>query len=180
MTSGHLVTYGDLSLLRDVDPYRLVHARRKFISVLSCEHFGVHYDTIFTVGYFQGGIPYLTCLLTEDGAQQALLCRKFCLSLRSHLSDKDITCTDFRTDADDASLVKIFQSVVTDTRDISCDLLRSQFCISRLCLIFLDMDRSVHVILYQSLAQQDSVLVVVTFPCHESDQRVLSESHLSA
>ena len=41
------------------------------------------------------------------------------------------------------------------------------------------MNRSVY-ILHQSLAEQYGILVVVTFPGHETDKRVLSECQLSA
>ena len=151
MASCHLISDGDLSLLRDVDAHCLVHARRQLITVLPREHLRIHNDAILTVRHFQGSIPYLARLLAEDRAEEPLLCGQLCLSLRSHLSDKDIPCAHFRADADDTSLVKIFQGIVAHARDISCDLLRSELCISRLCLIFLDMDRSIYVILYQSL-----------------------------
>ena len=41
------------------------------------------------------------------------------------------------------------------------------------------MDRSIYIILYQTLTQKNSILVVITFPCHEADQRVLSKCQLT-
>ena len=41
------------------------------------------------------------------------------------------------------------------------------------------MDGCINIILYQTLAQKNSILVVVTFPGHESDQRVLAECQLT-
>ena len=41
------------------------------------------------------------------------------------------------------------------------------------------MDRCINIILYQTLAQKNGILVVVTFPGHESDQRVLTECQLT-
>ena len=37
------------------------------------------------------------------------------------------------------------------------------------------MNRGINIILYQTLRDQDSILVVITFPFHESDQRVLTK-----
>ena len=41
------------------------------------------------------------------------------------------------------------------------------------------MDRGVDIVTYQTLADEDCILVVVAFPCHESDQRVLAECDLA-
>ena len=41
------------------------------------------------------------------------------------------------------------------------------------------MDRCIYIVLNKALGKQNSILVVVTFPCHEADQRVLAESKLS-
>ena len=56
----------------------------------------------------------------------------------------------------------------------------SKFRITGLCLVLFDVNRGVHIFLYQTLAQQDSILVVITFPGHKSDQRIFTECHLSA
>ena len=41
------------------------------------------------------------------------------------------------------------------------------------------MDRRINVISYDSLIYENSVLVVITFPCGESDENVTSESKLT-
>ena len=41
------------------------------------------------------------------------------------------------------------------------------------------MDRGVDIILHKALRQKDGILVIVAFPCHESDQRVLAERKLA-
>ena len=38
VTTGHLVTYGDLTFLSDVDSYGLVYARSKLIAIFSCKY----------------------------------------------------------------------------------------------------------------------------------------------
>ena len=131
------------------------------------------------MGYFKGSITYLSCLLTKDGTKETLLSSKLCLSLRSNLTNKDITGTYLSTDTDDTTLIQIFQSVIADTRNITCDLFRSQLGITGFCLIFLDMDRCINIVLYKSLAEQNGILVVITFPGHKSDQRVLTKRKLT-
>ena len=119
-------------------------------------------------------VTNLTCLLTEDGAKKSLLCSQLCFSLRSYLTDKDITGTNLSTDTDDSALIKILECIITDTRNISCDLFRSKLRITGFYFVFLNMNRCIHIILYQALAKKNGILVVITFPGHESDQRVLA------
>ena len=97
--------------------------------------------------YFKGSITYLSCLLTKDGTKETLLSSKLCLSLRSNLTNKDITGTYLSTDTDDTTLIQILQSVIADTRNVTCDLFRSQLGITGFCLIFLDMDRCINIIM---------------------------------
>ena len=163
MTTSHLITNGDLSLLCNINTYCLIYSRAQLIAVLSCKYLGIYDNTIFTVGYFKGSITYLSCLLTKDGTKETLLSSKLCLSLRSNLTNKDITGTYLSTDTDDTTLIQIFQSVIADTRNITCDLFRSQLGITGFCLIFLDMDRCINIVLYKSLAKQNGILVVITF-----------------
>ena len=42
------------------------------------------------------------------------------------------------------------------------------------------MHRSIHILLYQPLAEKNRILIVVTFPGHKSDQRVFAKSNLTA
>ena len=131
------------------------------------------------MGHFQGGVPHLSGLLAEDGPEQSLLRRELCLSLGSYLAHQDISRTDFRSDADDSSLIQILQGVLAYAGHVPGDLLRSQLGIPGFRLILLDVDGSVHILLHQPLAEQYGILVVVALPGHESDQRVLAQGDLS-
>ena len=42
------------------------------------------------------------------------------------------------------------------------------------------MDRGEYIISDQSFGKQDGILIVIAFPCHESDQRILAQTELSA
>ncbi len=179
MTACHLVSYGDLSLLGNVNADCLVHTRSQLVAVFPGEYTGVHHDTVLAVGNLQGGVSHLTGLLTEDCPQKPFLRGQLRLSLRCYLSYQDIPGTNLRADADDTSVVQILQGVVTYAGNIPCDLLRPQLRIPGLRLIFFNMNGCVHIVHNKSLTQKNRVLVIVTLPGHESDQWILSKGDLS-
>ena len=179
VTACHLIANADLALLGDVAAHHLAHAGLQLVAVLRGEHLDVHDDTVSAVGHTQGGITHFACLLAEDGAQQALLGGQLGLALRGDLADQNIAALDLGTDADDAALVQILQSVLRDVGDITGDLLGSQLGVAGLRLVLLNMNGGVHVLAHDLLVQQDGVLVVVTFPGHEADQGVLAQRDLA-
>ena len=179
MTSCHFIADRDFSLLCNINTYRLIHSRSQLIAVLTGKYLGVYDNTILAVRYLQRGITHLTCLFTEDRPQQALLCSQLSLSLRSNLSDQNVTGTYLSTDTDNSALVQILQCVIADTRNISCDLFRPELCITCLCLIFFNMNGCIDIVHNKLFTQENCVLVVVAFPRHESDQRVLTKCDLS-
>ena len=125
--------------------------------------------------YFKGVVPYLSCLFAEDSAKQSFLCGKLCFSLWSYLTYEDIARMYLCTDADDTVLVKVFKSVLADIGDISCYLLGSELGFSCLCFEVFDVDRCILILFYKVLVEQYGVLVVIAFPGHEADKRVLTE-----
>ncbi len=129
--------------------------------------------------HLKRSITHLTCLLAENRTDKSLLRGKLGFALRRNLADQNIAGTDFRTDADNTVVVEILERIIADTRNISCNLFRSELGVSRLGLILLNMQRSIDIFLYKTLADKDSVLVVVAFPCHEADQRVLAKAELT-
>ncbi len=151
MTSGHLVTDRNLSLLRNVDTNRLVHTGGQLIAVFSGEYPGIHNNTVLAVRNLQRGVTDFSCLFSENRTKQTLLGGQLGLSLRSYLSDEDISGTYLRTDADNAALIQILQRIIADTGNILCDLLRSELGVAGLALVLFDMDGGVHVITHQTL-----------------------------
>ena len=131
------------------------------------------------MGHTQGGIADLAGLLTEDGAQQALLGGQLGFALRGDLADKDVAGLDLGTNADDAAVVQILQCVIADIRDVAGDLLGSELGVAGLGLIFFNVDGGVNILADELLVQQDGVLVVVAFPGHEADQSVLAKADLT-
>ena len=102
------------------------------------------------MGYLQGGIPYLTCLLTEDSTEQPLLGSQLGLPFRSYFSYQNIACTNLCADSDNSSLIEIFQRFITHARNVSGDLFRSQLGVTGLCLIFFNMNGCIHIVHNQS------------------------------
>ena len=130
MTSCHLVSDGDLSLLSYIASYYLVNSGRKLVAVISCEYLNIYNGTCLAVRNLEGVVSYLSCLLTEDSSEKSFLCGQLGLALRCYLTNKDIARTDLGTYPDDTVLVQILQSVLTNVGDVSCDLLGSELGIS--------------------------------------------------
>ena len=131
------------------------------------------------VRHLQAGVPDLPGLLTEDRAQQPLLRGQLGLALGRDLADQDVARYDLGADADDAALVEIGQHLLADVRDVPGDLLRTQLGVPGVDLVLLDVDRGEHVLLHQTLRQDDRVLVVVALPRHERHEQVAPERHLA-
>ena len=180
VTACHLITHGNLSLLCNIDTDCLIYAGRQFITVLSGKHLGIHYNTILAVRHLQGSVTHFSCLLAEDRAQQSLLCGQLGLALGRHLTYQNIAGTHFRTDADDTSVIQILQCIITHAGHVPGDLLGSQLGVPGLCLVFFHVHGGVDILLHQSLTQKYRILVVITFPGHETDQRILTQSQLTA
>src|SRR5699024_10774868 len=106
----------------------------------------------------------LARLLAEDRAEQSLLRRQLGLTLRRDLADEEVAVADLGTDADDAALVEVGEDVVGDVRDVPGDLLRAELRVPGVDLVLLDVDRGEDVVLDETLAEDDRVLVVVALP----------------
>ncbi len=103
----HLISYGNLSLLCDINANRLIHSRRQLVAVLSGKYLGVYHNSIFSVRNLQRGISYFPSLLSKNSTQKTLLRRQLCLSLRSYLSNQNIAGANLRADADNSALIQI-------------------------------------------------------------------------
>src|SRR5699024_4880663 len=100
-------------------------------------------------------------------------------TLRRDLADEEVAVADLGTDADDAALVEVGEDVVGDVRDVPGDLLRAELRVPGVDLVLLDVDRGEDVVLDETLAEDDRVLVVVALPGHEGDEEVAAEGHLA-
>ena len=179
VTSGHLVAHADLSLLCDVYADHLVHTGRHLIAMVAGENLHVHNDAALAVGDLEGGVAHLAGLFTEDGAQQPLLGGQVGLALGRDLADQDISRTHLGAHGDDASLVKILESVLAHAGDVAGDLFGPELGVAGVALVFLHMDGGVHIVHHEALVEQYGVLIVVAFPGGEAHEHVLAQADLA-
>ena len=128
--------------------------------------------------HFERRVAHLARLVAEYGAQQTLLGREVGFALRRDLTDENIARIDLRAYANDTVLVEVFERLGADVGNVARDFLRAELGVARFGLVFIDMNRSKYVVLGNALADKDSVLVVVSFPAHKSDEHVFAEREL--
>ena len=179
VTTRHFIADGYLSLLRDIAAYSHLDSRSELVAVLSCEYLYVNYNAAFAVRYAQRAVTDFSCLFAEYRAEQSFFGGKLGLALRRYLADKYIARVYLRADTDYTVFVEVFQSILAEIRDISRDLLGSELGISAFKLVFLYVDRCVNVIVNQLLVDKNGILVVVAFPRHEADKRILAQRYLA-
>src|SRR5438477_2336779 len=179
VATRHLVAGRNLTLLGEVAAYHFVDARAELVLVLTREHLDVDHDAALAVRHAKTRVTNLARLLTEDRSQEALLSRELGLALRRDLADQDVALLDLGADVDDAALVEVAQRVVGDVGDVAGYLFGTELGLARFGLVFLDVDRGVHVLLDHALGQKDGVLEVVSLPRHEGDQHVAAQCHLA-
>ena len=100
-----------------------------------------------------------------------------------HLAHQDVARLHRGADADDAAFVQVAQERIGDVGNVAGDFLGAQLGVAGLDFEFLDVDRSVVVLLDQLLADQDGVFEVVAAPGHEGHQHVASQrqfAHIGA
>ena len=176
MTTGHLIADRNLALLSEVNSDYLVNARLELVAaVLACEHLDVNNDTALAVRHAKGSISNFSCLFAEDCAEQSFLGGELGLSLRSYLTDEDVAGVNLGSDVDDTVLVEILEHIIADIRDVACDFLGSELCITGFGVVFVNMDRCVNIFSYNLFADEYGVLIVITFPGHKADESVLTE-----
>ena len=179
VTACHLITDGDLALLRDVDAHETVDARRQLIVVLSAEDLHIDDLALLAVRHAQRGVAHLARLLAEDSAQQTLLSRELRLAFRRDLADEDIAWAHISADGDDALLVEILERILCNVRDVARDFLRAELRIARVALVLLDVDGGIEVALDEVLREQNGILVVVALPWHIGNDDVIAERELT-
>ena len=85
----------------------------------------------------------------------------------------------FRTDADNTVFVQILQGIVAHVRNVAGDFFRSQLGVTALDLQFFNVHGSKDIFSYQTFVQQNGVLIVVAFPCHEADQSIFTQRNFA-
>ncbi len=179
MTACHLITDGNLTLLSDVDAHETVDTWRQLIVVLAAEDLDVDNLALLAVRYAQRRVANFACLLAEDSAQQAFLSRELRLAFRRDFADEDIAWTYVSTNRDNAFFVEVLEGIFGNIRDVARDFFRPELRVTGITFVFFDMDGRVDIALDKILRQKDSILVVVTFPRHVSNDDVVAESEFA-
>src|SRR5207244_236068 len=121
-------------------------------------------------------VPDITRLFTKDRSQKLFFRCELCFSLRSDLSNKHIPRLNVSTDANDAGLIEILQEGFTDVGDVTGYFFRTQLGIACFDFKFFDVNRSVVIILNETLRNENRVFEVVTAPGHKRNEHVAPES----
>ena len=98
------------------------------------------------MGNTKRGISDFFCFLTEDCSEESFFGCELGFALGRDLTDKNVARVNLCADADNSALVKVFESVVADIRDISCDFFRSELCVSCFNVMILNMNRGVDIL----------------------------------
>src|SRR5438552_12993832 len=151
-----------------------------FFSALAGKDLDVHNRAFNGPRAVQSSVANIAGFFAEDSAQQFFFRRLGSLTFGSDLADKNVSRRHHRADADDSAFVEVAKERLADVRDIASDFLRAELGVARFDFIFLDVDRSVVVVLDQLLADQDGVFEVVTAPGHEGYEHVAAKSKFAA
>ena len=135
----------------------------------------VNHHAIQRRSSLQGSVLHIACLVAEDGFQQFLLRRGVALTLRGNLTHEDIARVDMRTHANDTILIEVFRCILADVRDVGSELLHTALGLAHLEQLLYHVHRGVHIFAHDTLAQNNSVLVVVTFPRNIRHFQVLTQ-----
>ena len=139
----------------------------------------IYHHTIQWRRSFQRSILHITGFITENGTQQLLFGRRIALTLRSNLTDHNITRLNAGTDADNTILIQIFSSFFAYIRNISRQLFHSTFRFTHFQWELFHMDWGQNIFAYHALVQYNGILIVIAFPWHVSHQKVLTQSQFS-
>src|SRR5437867_359004 len=167
-----LLHHEQLGVLDLPGPLVLLHA-------LAGEDLHVHHDALDAGRAHEARVADVARLLAEDRPQQLLLGGELGLALGGDLADQDVARLHAGPDADDAALVEVVEERLAHVGDVAGHFLGAELGVAGLDLELLDVDRGVHVVLDQALADQDRVLEVVAAPGHERHEHVAPQGELA-
>ncbi len=107
MSSGHFISNGYFSLLRNIATNQLIDTRGQLVAVLPQKDLHIHNDAAFPVRHLQGSIPDLTGFFPKNSTKQTFLCRQLSLPLGSYLAHQNVSSLHLCTNSDNAPLIQI-------------------------------------------------------------------------
>ena len=120
-------------------------------------------------------IANLACLFAEYGAKQPLLGSKLRFALGRNLAYEYIARVNIRTYADDTVGIEVLERILAAVRNFSCDFLRTELGVSCFRIVLFYMNRCINIVANEIFIEQNGVLVVIAFPCHEAYKGILAE-----
>ncbi len=146
MTTRHLVTLGNLTLLNDIHFDPLIDSRRKVSPFSAFEFTDRMHDSSTTMRNLQRIIADFTRLLAKDRQQELFFWRNFRLSFWRYFTYENIAFFYFRADHDDTIFVQLANRVFSNVRNVARDLFWTKLRIPAVDIIFFDMNRSIYII----------------------------------
>ena len=142
MSPSHLVAFGNFAFLRNINTNQLIDSRHQLIAIFTGENFDIDNFAGFTVRNPQRSVSHFTGLLAKNRPQQTFFGRQFRLALWRDLTDQNIAGSNFSANSDNAAIIQIAQCFFSHIRNVPGDFFRPQFGITRVALIFFDVNRS--------------------------------------
>src|SRR6185437_15958542 len=143
------------------------------------EDLDVYDYTFHSRWHLERGVLHILRLLAEDCGQKLLFWRQLRFALWRDLADENVARLDVRTDTNDSALIEIRECFLGDVRNFLGDFFLAALRVANVQLELLDVDRRIHVVLHQTLAQHDCILEVVSVPRHERYRDVRAERELA-
>ena len=175
MAACHLIAFRNLTFLRDMHTNLFIYTRRQLIAVFTGKYFNADNFTSFAMWHTQRAITNFAGFFTKDGSQQTFFCSQLSFAFRRNLTNKDIARTYFCSDTDNPAFIKIFQCFFGNVGNITGNFFLAKLSITGITIIFFDMDRCKDIRFDQIFAQQNSILVVIAFPRHISNNYIVSK-----
>src|SRR5450830_20455 len=176
MTSRNLVSDNDLTLLGDIDFYDPLNADGKSVTrVVFRDLLHVNDDSVLSGRDLIGGILVVTGLVMEQSEVYPDLRGLLLLSTWCDFANKNILSLDVRTDLNHAALVQMAREFLGDVGWVAGDLLFAELCRPHLNLVFFAVNGRTTIVAYETLTDDDTVLIVISSPWDIGNQEVLAQ-----
>ena len=173
------VSYLRLKFIVNFRKQRLISQLRTTILDDTWEQFLINNYPLQRRRCFQRSIFHITSLITEDCTKQFFFRRRIRFTFRCNLTNQYITRLNTCTDTYDTILVQILSGFLTHVRNIRSQLFHSSLGFTNFEWILFYVYWSQQVFTNHTFIQHDSILVIITFPRHVSNQQILTQSEFS-
>src|SRR5450830_1909850 len=176
MASRDLISDDNLAFLGDIDFYDPFDANGKSVTrVVFRDLLHVNNDTVLSGRHLVGRILVITGLVMEQSEVNPYLRRLLLFSAWRDLAHKNILSLDVRSDLNHATLVQMAREFLGDVGWVAGDLLFAELCRPHLNLVFFDVNGRKTIVAYETLTDDNTVLIVISSPWDIGNQEVLAQ-----